>query len=199
MITVHFLYLFCQGCIYFVKTAFILSRLHLFCQGCIYFVKAAFILSRLHLFCQGCIYLSRPHLCCQGCIYFCEGAVAGPTGVQGAALPQIWEWRRRDGVPGHAPSCPGQYMYQLYIGLYIVQTGVADPWHFWCGSGSRSADPWLWLMDLDPDPDPSIFITGLQDANKKLIFFFNFLRITFRRYFYIIFSEIKSWKEVTKQ
>jgi hypothetical protein len=32
---------------------------------------------------------------------------------------------------------------------------------FWCGTGS--ADP-------DSDPDPSIFITDLQDANKKLIF-----------------------------
>ncbi len=34
---------------------------------------------------------------------------------------------------------------------------------FWCGSGS--ADPCLWLMDRDP----AIFITDLQDANKKLI------------------------------
>ncbi len=159
MNTVHLLNLFCQGCIYFVRASFILSRLHLFCQGCIYFVTAACI------FCQGCIYFvkaafffliflggfffflfvqysallhlpplrfhcadgcwdrtqdrlhcqsdaltTRLHLSCQGCIYFCEGAMAGPTGVQGAALPQIWEWRRGDGVPGHAPSCPGQYM-----------------------------------------------------------------------------------------
>ncbi len=34
---------------------------------------------------------------------------------------------------------------------------------FWCGSGS--ADPCLLLMD----PDPAIFVTDLQDANKKLI------------------------------
>jgi hypothetical protein len=34
---------------------------------------------------------------------------------------------------------------------------------FWCGSGS--ADPCLRLMD----PDPAIFVTDLQDANKKLM------------------------------
>jgi hypothetical protein len=28
--------------------------------------------------------------------------------------------------------------------------------------------------DLDADPDPSIFIIDLQDANKKLMFFFKF-------------------------
>ncbi len=26
------------------------------------------------------------------------------------------------------------------------------------------------LMDPDPDPDPAIFVTDLQDANKKIIF-----------------------------
>ena len=29
-------------------------------------------------------------------------------------------------------------------------------------------------MDPDADPDPSIFIIDLQDANKKLMFFFKF-------------------------
>jgi hypothetical protein len=33
--------------------------------------------------------------------------------------------------------------------------------------------------DPDADPDPSIFITDLQDANKKLIFFKVFLYITY--------------------
>jgi hypothetical protein len=34
--------------------------------------------------------------------------------------------------------------------------------------------------DLDADPDPSIFITDLQDANKKIyIFFLVFLYIPF--------------------
>ncbi len=37
---------------------------------------------------------------------------------------------------------------------------------FWSGSRSGSADPCLWLMD----PDPAIFVIGLQDASKKLIF-----------------------------
>jgi hypothetical protein len=41
-------------------------------------------------------------------------------------------------------------------------------------------------MDLEPDPD--IFIIDLQDANKKLIFYFIFLLIIFRRYIYIIFQ-----------
>jgi hypothetical protein len=39
---------------------------------------------------------------------------------------------------------------------------------FWRGSGS--GDPCLSLMDPDYDPDPAIFVTDLQDANKKLIF-----------------------------
>jgi hypothetical protein len=34
-------------------------------------------------------------------------------------------------------------------------------------------------MDPDPDPDPAIFVIGLQDANKKLIFLKVFLLITF--------------------
>jgi hypothetical protein len=42
----------------------------------------------------------------------------------------------------------------------------------WCGSGceSGSADPYLWLMDpdSDADPDPAIFVSDLQDVNKKL-------------------------------
>ncbi len=72
---------------------------------------------------------------------------------------------------------------------------------FWCwsGSGSGSADPCLWLMDPDPDsdPDPSIFVIGLQDANKKLIKKKVFLLITFWR-FTTSFTKIKSQKEVTK-
>ena len=47
-----------------------------------------------------------------------------------------------------------------------------------------SADPCLELMDPDSDPeadaDPAIFVTDLQDANQKLIFyFFIFMLITF--------------------
>jgi hypothetical protein len=36
---------------------------------------------------------------------------------------------------------------------------------FWCGSGS--SDPYLCLMDPDADPDPAIFVSDLQDINKK--------------------------------
>ncbi len=65
---------------------------------------------------------------------------------------------------------------------------------FWCESGS--ADPCLELMnpdsDPDADPDPSIFITYLQDANKKtnlkkkkisciLLYFFKVLIHHFQR------------------
>ena len=56
---------------------------------------------------------------------------------------------------------------------------------FWCESGS--ADPCLWLTD----PDPAIFITDLQDDNKKQIFFKVRLHITFWRYIYIIFQRQK--------
>ncbi len=45
------------------------------------------------------------------------------------------------------------------------------------------------------DPDPSIFITDLQDANKKVIFSKKvFLYITFLRYLYIIYKDKKSKK-----
>jgi hypothetical protein len=57
---------------------------------------------------------------------------------------------------------------------------------FWCGSGS--ADPCLSASDFKKmvsDPDPAIFVTDLQDANKKLIKKF-FPHITFGRYIYII-------------
>jgi hypothetical protein len=50
-------------------------------------------------------------------------------------------------------------------------------------------------MDPDPDsdPDPSIFIIDLQDANKKqTLKKFSAYRITFWRYFYIIFKGKKS-------
>jgi hypothetical protein len=72
---------------------------------------------------------------------------------------------------------------------------------FWCGSGSESgsADPYLWLMGPDPDPDPAIFIIDLQDANKKLFFKKFFCILLFEGTLYIIFSKIKSQKDVTKQ
>ncbi len=59
---------------------------------------------------------------------------------------------------------------------------------FYCGSGSGSgsADPCMWLLD----PDPAIFVTDLQDANKKLMWSKSFSAYygTFWRYLYIIFQ-----------
>ncbi len=51
-------------------------------------------------------------------------------------------------------------------------------------------------MDRDPDadPDPTIFVSSLQDVNKKFFFAFYFLKVHLHH-----FSEIKNHKEVTKQ
>jgi hypothetical protein len=51
---------------------------------------------------------------------------------------------------------------------------------------------------MDPDSDPSIFITDLQDANKKLILKKVFCILLFERTLHN-FSKVKSQKEVTKQ
>jgi hypothetical protein len=61
---------------------------------------------------------------------------------------------------------------------------------FWYRSGS--ADPYLLLMDPDAyaDPGPAIFISDLQDVNKK-IFAYYFLKVQFHH-----FSKIKSHKTV---
>jgi hypothetical protein len=51
------------------------------------------------------------------------------------------------------------------------------------------------LMDPDTAPDPAIFVTDLQDANKKLFFSaYYFFKVHLHH-----FSETKSHKEVTKQ
>ncbi len=44
------------------------------------------------------------------------------------------------------------------------------PMKFWYGSGS--ADPYHLIMDPNPDKDtdPAIFLSDLQDVNKKLYF-----------------------------
>ncbi len=47
--------------------------------------------------------------------------------------------------------------------VFTLHTGSMT---FWCLSGS--AETCLWLMDPDSDPDPPIFVTDIQDANKKL-------------------------------
>jgi hypothetical protein len=53
---------------------------------------------------------------------------------------------------------------------------------FWCGSGSRSVDPYLWLIEPNPDPTPytTPFFSDFRDARKNF-----FLQLTRR---HIIFS-----------
>jgi hypothetical protein len=48
--------------------------------------------------------------------------------------------------------------------------------------------------DPDADPDPAIFVSDLQDVNKKLFFAYYLLKVHLHH-----FSKIKSHKEVTKQ
>jgi hypothetical protein len=57
--------------------------------------------------------------------------------------------------------------------------------------GSGSSDPVRLLTD--PDPDPALFVSDLQDANKKY-FFLLFLKVDLHHS-----SMIKSLKEVIKQ
>ncbi len=61
-----------------------------------------------------------------------------------------------------------------------VQTSFADPWHFCSDPDPRIRN--LWLTDPTPDLDPAIFVSDLQDSNKKV-----FLFITFWSCIYIIF------------
>jgi len=48
------------------------------------------------------------------------------------------------------------------------------------------------------DPDPALFVSDLQDANKKLIFS-NFLSLLLPEGTFTAFFKDKSHKEVTKQ
>jgi hypothetical protein len=56
-------------------------------------------------------------------------------------------------------------------------------------------------MDPDPDsdPEPAIFVTDLQDANKKIIFIKKFACLLLFEGTLHHFTKIKSPKEVTKQ
>ncbi len=62
---------------------------------------------------------------------------------------------------------------------------------FWYGSGS--AVPYLRLMD----PDPAIFVSDLQEVNKKL--FLSYSAYYFLKVHLHYFLKIKSRKEVAKQ
>ncbi len=58
-------------------------------------------------------------------------------------------------------------------------------------------------MDPEADPDPAIFVSDLQDVNKKLFFFSTFFAYYFLKVHlhlhYRYFSKIKSHTDVTKQ
>jgi hypothetical protein len=60
---------------------------------------------------------------------------------------------------------------------------------FWCGCGT--ADPYLWQIDLASDR--AVFVSDLQDGNKKF-----FCLYVFGATFLHHFSKIKSCKEETK-
>ncbi len=61
------------------------------------------------------------------------------------------------------------YITVPFTRLKLVQSGVADPWHF-------RTDPvlHLWLTDLDsgpdPSPDPATFVSYHQDGNGRKTF-----------------------------
>ncbi len=65
-------------------------------------------------------------------------------------------------IPHHLKGRPQKIAYFLSVSGSVT---------FWYGSGcgSGSSDPYLWLTDPDADPalDPALFVSDLQDANKK--------------------------------
>ncbi len=92
-----------------------------------------------------------------------------------------------------APVCKLSLFFSVYTCVSQVEHGGGEccgSMTFRCGSGSGSVDPCLWLMD----PDPAIFLTNLQDANKKL-FFLNLSAYYFLKVYLHHFSKIKSQKE----
>ncbi len=105
-------------------------------------------------------------------------SLAGPVGDYTGAHTVIFAgffYKNHSGkiyTPG-SPSSGLKRSCFAGLSLYIIQCYGSKT--FWCGSvsGSGSADPCLCLLDLDSDPDagpdPAIFVSGLQDANKKLL------------------------------
>ncbi len=55
-------------------------------------------------------------------------------------------------------------------------------------------DPYLWLTDPDSAPDPSHFVSELQDANKKLLYFKFFRFLLFEGIFTSLFKHKKVMK-----
>jgi len=55
------------------------------------------------------------------------------------------------------------------------------------------------VADPDADPDTAIFVSDLQEVNKKLFLFLGFFAYCFLKVHLHHFSKIRSHKEVTKQ
>ena len=72
------------------------------------------------------------------------------------------------GLQAGAFHCPAVSILDTLCGLWSTWYQCCGSVSFWYGSGSGSTDLYLWLKD--PDPDPAIFVSDLQDVNKKLIF-----------------------------
>ncbi len=66
-------------------------------------------------------------------------------------------------------------------------------------AGSTVADPCYFPTDPDPTPDPAIFVSDLQDGNKKLFYFYFFYILLFESTFTKFFKKIQSQIEVAKQ
>ncbi len=90
-----------------------------------------------------------PHIWVKFDFLFCQCAhipvpVRRWPGLQIFRIPLHCRWQN------HYPMARSDSPRRHYI--YYLAVSVANPWHFWCGSGSGCADPCLWLMDPDPDP-----------------------------------------------
>ncbi len=100
-------------------------------------------------------------------------------------ISEVWMeqllWRRRNNCGWCGTAGLGLLTRGIREASFLLEP-VLVPY----GSWSESADPYIRLMD--PDPDPAIFISDLQDNNKKIIYFLVFLLVTFWRYIYIIFQ-----------
>jgi hypothetical protein len=70
---------------------------------------------------------------------------------------------------------------------------------FWCGSGSRSADPCLWLMDPDPGSGSCYFRHRPSRCQQKTNLFFNFFCLILFEGTVTSFFKDKMSKRVTKQ
>jgi hypothetical protein len=76
-----------------------------------------------------------------------------------------------------AHQCNSIYKNKLLVKRCSKNSSVADPLTFWYTDGSGSGDPYISLTDpdsdlnLNPAPNSGIFVSDLQDDNKKLLFF----------------------------